>query len=328
MSRKITMAQALNEALHEEMAAEPRSVIIGEDIRTNGGLFGVTTGLGEQFGPQRVIDAPISENTLAGFGTGLAIRGYRAIVEIQIFDFAALAMDQICNRAAKLRYMTGGQLTVPLVVRGPSASRIGLAAQHSQSLEGWFIQAPGLKVVTPSNPHDAKGLLKAAIRDDDPVIFIEHRLLYGTSGEVPSEEYIVPIGKANVVREGQDITLISNGVCMPVVLRAADQLRNEGISAEVIDLRTLKPLDIDTLVTSVSKTGRAIVVNEGNFVGGVASEVISALVNSEAFYHLAAPIRRIGLKDVPVPYAEQLEVAVLPQPDEVVSMAKAQMRGE
>jgi len=321
MSTAVTMAKALNAGLREELTRDERLLLMGEDVTFGGGLFGVTENLVDDFGPERIIDMPISEAGFTGFGLGCAVSGSPAVVEIQIMDFAALAMDQICNRAAKLRYMTGGQIGVPLVVRMPGASRIGLAAQHSQSLEGWFINAPGLKVVTPATPSDAKGLLKSAIRDGNPIVFIEHRLLYSLRGEVADDE-LVPLGKARIVRDGSDITLIANSICVRVAESAAQMLESDGISVELIDLRTVKPLDRETIVASVAKTHRVIVINEGNEVGGVAAEVASLIAGSEAFFDLEAPIKKVGVPDVPVPYAKELEEAVLPQAARVVTVAK------
>jgi pyruvate/2-oxoglutarate/acetoin dehydrogenase E1 component len=323
MSRIVTMSEALNEALREEMALGNLQLLLGEDVCFNGGLFGVTKGLVDEFGEERVLNMPISEASFTGFGLGSALVGCPAVVEIQILPFITLAMDQICNRAAKLRYMSGGQLSVPLVVRSPGAGRIGLAAQHSESLEGWFIQVAGLKVVNPATPADAKGLLKSAIRDGNPVLFLEHRLLYATRGPVPADEELVPLGKARIARPGDDITLIAHGVGVKLAESAARELEARGVAAEVIDLRTLKPLDVDTIVESVIKTKRAVVISDGPPVGGLASEVVSAIVESEAFFHLEAQLRRVTAADVPIPYAQNLEEAVLPQPAKVVAAVES-----
>lgn len=313
------MSQALNEGMRQEMEQNERVLLMGEDVTRFGGVFGITEGLIDHFGPKRVLDMPISEAGFVGFGIGCAIRGFPAIVDIMNFDFAGLAVDQICNRAAKLRYMTGGQLSVPLVVRGPTTSRIGLAGQHSQSLEGLFLQAPGLVVVTPADAYDAKGLLKTAIRHPDPVVFIEHRLLYASKSVVPEEDYCVPFGEGNVVREGSDVTIIANSIGVSVAVAAARELARRGIEASIVDLRTIKPMDVDLIVTEVEKTGRMVVVTEGNIHGGVAAEVVSAIARSSALSTLKAPPVCIALPDVPVPYAEHLENEVLPQPERVVS---------
>jgi pyruvate/2-oxoglutarate/acetoin dehydrogenase E1 component len=321
--RRITLVEALNEALHEEMDRGALQLLVGEDVSFGGGLFGATAGLAERFGTERVLDMPISEAGFTGFALGSAMVGTPALVEVQLLPFIALAMDQICNRAAKLRYMTGGQVGVPLVIRSPAASRIGLAAQHSDSVEGWFMQVAGLKVVTPATPADAKGLLKAAIRDPDPVVFIEHRALYSLRGEVSEDpEELIPLGRARVAREGRDITLIAHSIGLRTAETAAAQLAKRGIEAEVIDLRTVKPLDVETLARSVAKTERAIVVSDGAAHGGVAGEVVASLIESPAFDHLDAPIRRVTPLDVPVPYAAELERVVMPRPDTVVGVAE------
>ena len=264
------MAEALNEALREEMRRDDGVFVIGEDIGRHGGLFKVTDGLLAEFGPARVIDSPISEAAISGAGVGAALVGARPVVELQISDFITLTMDQVVNHAAKWRYMSGGQVSVPFVIRGPISSGIGMAAQHSQSLESWFVHTPGLIVVMPATPYDAKGLLKSAIREDNPVVFLEKRLLYARKGPVPETDYVVPLGRADVKRAGTDVTVVAAGATVPLALQAARQLARDGVELEVIDVRTLKPLDADTIADSIAKTGRLVVVNEGPLTGGFA----------------------------------------------------------
>jgi len=319
--REITMAQALNEALHEEFARDDAVFMIGEDIGRNGGLFKVSEGLLDRFGRPRVIDSPISEAAITGSGVGAALVGCRPIVELQHFDFVTLAMDQIVNHASKWRYMSGGRVSVPLVIRGPIANGVGLAAQHSQSLEAWFVHTPGLIVAMPSTPYDAKGLLKSAIRDDNPVVMLEKRLLYTRLGPVPDEEYVVPLGVADVKREGTDVTVVGISGGVPLALQAARQVARDGIELEVIDPRTLKPLDIDTIMASVAKTGRLVVVSEGARAGGFASEVVARVVDAGFDLLKAAPVR-ITAKDTPIPYAAQLEREVLPDVRQLVDAVK------
>jgi len=316
--RELTMSEALNEALHEEMEREPGVFVVGEDIGQLGGLFQVTAGLFERFGAQRVIDAPISEAAQAGAGVGAALVGCRPVVELQIADFVTLTMDQVVNHAAKWRYMSGGQVTVPFVLRGAVSSGIGMAAQHSQTLEAWFVHAPGLVVIMPATPYDAKGLLKSAIRDDNPVVFLEKRLLYSRRGPVPEGEYTVPIGVADVKREGADVTVVAYAAGVHLALQAGRQLAREGVELEVVDVRTLKPLDLDTIAESVRKTRRLVVVSEGARAGGFASEVVARVADT-AWDALAAPPVRITAKDTPIPYAAPLEREVLPKVEDVVS---------
>ncbi|WP_028271818.1 alpha-ketoacid dehydrogenase subunit beta [Arthrobacter sp. UNC362MFTsu5.1] len=323
-TREITMAAALNEALHEEMARDESVFMIGEDIGRNGGLFKVSDGLQKRFGAARVVDSPISEAAISGAGVGAALVGCRPVVELQHFDFVTLAMDQIVNHAAKWRYMSGGNVRVPLVIRGPVANGVGLAAQHSQSLESWFVHVPGLVVIMPSNPYDAKGLLKAAIRDDNPVLMMEKRLLYTKSGPVPEEEYIVPIGVADVKRTGSDVTVVGISQGVNLALQAARQLEREGVDLEVIDPRTLKPLDIDTITDSVRKTGRLVVVSEGARAGGFASEVVARVLDTAYDALKAAPVR-VTAADTPIPYAAPLERAVLPGLQDVLTAITAVM---
>lgn len=315
------MAQALNEALHEEMEREPGVFVVGEDIAQHGGLFQVTSGLLERYGPQRVIDAPISEAAQAGAGVGAALVGCRPVIELQIADFVTLTMDQVVNHAAKWRYMSGGQVSVPLVIRGAISSGIGMAAQHSQTLEAWFVHAPGLVVVMPSTPYDAKGLLKSAIREDNPVVFLEKRLLYSRLGEVPVGDYLIPIGVADVKRAGKDVTVVAYAQGVHLALQAARQLARDGMELEVVDIRTLRPLDLETILDSVEKTGHLVVVTEGARAGSVASEIVARVVESAWDSLRSAPVR-ITAKDTPIPYAAALERAVLPQVDDVVAAVR------
>lgn len=320
------MSEALNEALLGEMERDPGVFVVGEDIAQLGGLFQVTSGLLERFGPQRVIDAPISEAGQAGAGVGAALVGCRPVIELQIADFVTLTMDQLVNHAAKWRYMSGGKVTVPLVLRGAVSSGIGMAGQHSQTLEAWFVHAPGLVVIMPSTPYDAKGLLTAAIRDDNPVVFLEKRLLYSRRGPVPEGDYTVPIGVADVKREGVDVTVACYAQGVHLALQAGRQLAEQGIELEIVDLRTLKPLDIETLGASVRKTGRLVVVSEGARAGGFASEVVARIVD-EAYDALRGAPVRLTAKDTPIPYAAQLERAVLPQVDDLVAAVTGMLEG-
>jgi 2-oxoisovalerate dehydrogenase E1 component len=315
--RELTMSEALNEALYEEMERDPGVFVVGEDIAAIGGLFQVTSGLLEKFGPRRVIDAPISEAAQAGAGVGAALVGCRPVVELQIADFVSLVMDQVVNHAGKWRYMSGGRVTVPFVLRGAVSSGIGMAAQHSQTLEAWFVHAPGLVVIMPSTPYDAKGLLKAAIRDDNPVVFLEKRLLYSRRGVVPEGDYVLPIGVADVKQEGSDVTVVTYAQGVHLALQAARQFAGEGTEVEVVDLRTLKPLDVETVVASVRKTGRLVAVTEAVRAASMTSEIV-ARVTDGAFDALKAAPVRVAAKDTPMPYSAPLERAVLPQVDDVV----------
>jgi 2-oxoisovalerate dehydrogenase E1 component len=320
--RALTFAEALNEAMAQEMERDPRVFLMGEDVADTGGIFQVSKGLLEKFGRERVRDTPISEATFCGAGVGAAIAGMRPIVEVQIFDFVTLMMDMIVNQAAKFRYMLGGRPTVPLVIRGPQGGGIRLAAQHSQSLEAWFAHVPGLVVVAPSTPYDAKGLLAAAIRDDNPVIFLEHKLLYlGQAEPVPEEPYAIPLGKAAIRRPGRDVTIVATQMMVSQALLAATRLEGEGIEAEVIDPRTLKPLDLDTIVASVKRTNRLVVVHEGWKFGGFGGE-IAASVTEAAFDWLDAPVVRVGAPDVPMPFNDRLERAVIPSAERIVAAVK------
>ena len=314
---QITYREALNQALREELERDERVFIMGEEVGYFGGAFKVTDGLLAVFGEKRVRDTPISELTIVGAGIGAAMGGLRPIVELMTINFGLLAMDQIVNNAAKIHYMFGGNAKVPIVIRAPQGGGHQLGAQHSQSLEAYFLHCPGLRVVIPATPADAKGLLKSALRQDDPVIFLEHESLYGVKGEVPAGEYLVPLGQANVMREGKDVTIISYSKCVFDALRAAESLENEGVDAEVIDLRTLNPLDIHTVTESVIKTGKAIVVYEGWRTGGAGAE-IAAQIYETAFDHLDAPVERVATLDTPIPYNKRLERAALPSADQIV----------
>jgi pyruvate dehydrogenase E1 component beta subunit len=318
--RELSMVAALNEALGEEMERDQSVFVIGEDIGVQGGLFEVTAGLLDRFGAARVIDSPISEAAITGVAVGASLVGNRPVVELQIFDFVTLAMDQLVNHAAKWRYMSGGQVSVATVVRGPVSSGIGMAAQHSQSLEAWFVHTPGLVVVMPSTPADAKGLLKSSIREDNPVVFLEKRLLYGRRGPVPPQEHLVPLGVADVKREGRDVTIVATGICVHQALQAARGLAESGVDAEVIDPRTLRPLDLETIAASVVKTGRLVVANEGPATGGFAGVVVSRVV-SECYDVLQSRPERVAALDTPIPFASALERAVLPSHEKIFEAA-------
>lgn len=319
---KIRYRDALRIALIEEMERDPLVFCIGEGIAERGGSFRVTEGLLKQFGPARVIDTPLAEAGFTGLGAGAAIAGARPVVEILFVDFSMLAMDQIVNQAAKYRFMSGGQGRVPLVIRTQGGAGEALAAQHSQSLEGLFYHVPGLKVVMPSTPYDAKGLLKASIRDDDPVIFIEHKLLYMTEGEVPDEDYVIPLGKADVKRAGTDVTVVTYSLMTLRCLEAANRLAERGISAEVIDLRSLVPMDTDTIIELVRRTHRLVVVHEAIKRGGIGGD-IAATVVEQAFDSLAGPIIRVCGKNTPIPYNTSLQRAAVPSVDEIVAGIEA-----
>ena len=323
-AREISYVDALNEALREEMRKDPLVFVMGEDVGKLGGLFRVTKGLLEEFGPQRVIDTPISEAAIAGGGVGSALVGARPVIEFQFLDFITIAMDQIVNHAAKLRYMSGGSVSIPLVIRAPVCAGVSLGAQHSQSLEAWFVHVPGLKVVMPSDAADAKGLLKSAIRDDNPVLFLEHRLLYSQVGPVQEDEFLVPLGSAAVKRSGKDLTIVATGRTVSVSLAAAGKLSQEGIEVEVIDPRTLKPLDTASIFRSVRKTNRLVVVSDGWRTCGYAAELM-ACVSEECFFDLDAPIQRVCTKDAPMPMAPSLQQAVMVSEAEVVSACRRAM---
>ena len=321
--REITYLEAVREALIQEMRRDPVVFLLGEDIGVYGGAFGVTRGMLEEFGPERIRDTPISEAAIAGAATGAALMGMRPVMEIMFMDFLTISMNQLVNQAAKMRFMFGGKASIPLVCRAPAGSGTGAAAQHSQSLEAWFVHAPGIKVVAPSTASEAKGLLVSSIRDNNPVIFMEHKLLYRTKGPVPEELYNLPLGVADVKREGRDLTIVAYSIMVPRALEAAEKLAAEGIDIEVVDPRTLKPLDAETIVRSVSKTGRVLIVHEAPTIGGVGGELAAVIADSQAFDFLDAPIRRLGGRNVPIPYNRTLEAAAVPQVDDIVAAARA-----
>ena len=320
--REITFLEAIREALRQEMKLDESVFILGEDVGVFGGCFGVTAGLFDEFGPDRVMDTPISEAAIMGASLGSALMGLRPVPEIMFIDFTTQCFDYLTNQAPKVRYMCGGQVEkLPLVVRTTSGGWIRAAGQHSQSLEGWFTQVPGLKVVMPSTPHDAKGLLTASLRDNNPVLYIEHKVLYGTSGPVPEEEYLIPLGEAEVKKEGTDVTLISYSLMLQKTLAAAEQLAGDGVNAEVVDLRTLSPLDHDTLSQSVQKTHRAVVIQEAYESAGVASQVIKSLMDS-SFDYIDAPIKTVAAADTVIPFSPNLEDNMLPSEDKIIQAAK------
>jgi pyruvate/2-oxoglutarate/acetoin dehydrogenase E1 component len=320
-TRILTFAQAVNEALAEEMRRDDTVFIIGEDVAEAGTPFKVLAGLVEEFGPERVLDSPISEPGITGLGVGAAMTGLRPVVDIMFGDFLTLVMDQLANQAAKAHYMSGGKLQVPLTLRTTLGATRRSAAQHSQSLQAWVAHVPGLKVVLPSTPADAKGLLKTAIRDNNPVVFIEDKMDYTVKGEVPDGEILIPFGLADIKRAGEDVTIVATSSMVRVALAAAELLEREGISAEVIDPRTISPLDEDTIVRSAEKTGRAIVVDEGHQRYGVTAE-IAAVIADRAFYALDAPVKRMGAMDVPVPFSPTLEDVTVPTPETVAQTAR------
>jgi pyruvate dehydrogenase E1 component beta subunit len=322
--RELTYAQALNEALREEMRRDSRVFIMGEDIGLHGGIFRVTKDLMNEFGHDRVRDTPISESAFVGLGIGAALAGMRPVVELLFMDFALVCADQIVNQAAKLRYMSGGTLEIPLVIRAQQGGGRGNGAQHSQSFESWFAQVPGLIVVAPSTPADAKGLLKSAIRAGNPIVFVEHKLLYNTKGDVPDGEYTIPIGRADVKRVGRDVTIVSYSRTLLFALEAAEELSRRGIEAEVVDLRTIEPLDMQTIVDSVRGTGHLLIVHESHTNCGVGAEII-ARMSELAPDVLMKPARRLGAKHVPIPVAQNLEEAVLPQVKDIVNAAEAML---
>lgn len=320
--REITFAEAVREALAEEMRRDPHVFIIGEDVAEAGTPFKVLSGLATEFGTGRVIDSPISEPGITGIGLGAAMTGMRPVVDLMFGDFITLAMDQIANQAAKIHYMSGGKLKAPLVVRTTLGATRRSAAQHSQSLQAWVSHVPGLKVVLPSTPYDAKGLLKTAIRDDSPVVFFEDKMMFRVKGPVPEAEYTIPFGAADVKRVGSDITFVATSSMVTVALAAAEQLEQAGISAEVVDPRTTAPLDTTTLIESAKKTSRVIVLDEGYQRYGVTAELASVIADG-AFYYLDAPVKRMGAMDVPVPFSPVLEDLTVPTPESVAAMAKS-----
>ena len=318
----MTMRDALNLALKEELARDSSVFLMGEEVAEYQGAYKVTRGLLEEFGPKRVIDTPITELGFAGLGVGAAMAGLRPIIEFMTFNFSILATDQIINSAAKMRYMSGGQFKIPIVFRGPGGSAYQVSSQHSQALESWYAYFPGLKVVMPSTPADAKGLLKSAIRDDDPVIFIEQERMYGMKGEVPEDDdFTIPLGVGEVKREGTDATIIARSLMVPTALQAAEQLEKEGISCEVIDPRTIRPLDINLIIESIKKTNRAVVAEESHPFASVGAE-ISAEIAERAFDYLDAPVKRVSAVDVPMPYAKNLEQLAIPDVAHIVAAVK------
>ena len=317
----ITYRDALNQALREELTRDDRVFLMGEEVAEYDGAYKVSRGLLKEFGPKRIVDTPIAELGFAGIGVGAAMVGLRPVIEMMTWNFALLAIDQIVNAAAKMRYMSGGQFGCPIVFRGPGGSALQLAAQHSQAFESWYAHVPGLKVVMPGTPADAKGLLKSAIRDDDPIVFIEGEMLYNTKGEVPEEEYVIPIGKAEVKREGGDVTIVCHSKTVTLALKAAEELAGDDIAAEVVDLRTVRPLDREAILTSVSKTNRCVIAEEGWPFAGVGAQVVD-LIQREAFDALDAPILRVTGADVPMPYNRQLEKAAKVDPARIVAAAK------
>ena len=321
MAQTIAYREALNQALREEMRRDPDVFIIGEEVAEYGGAYKVTEGLLQEFGPERVIDTPISEEAIAGTGIGAAMIGLRPVVELMTINFSLLAMDQIVNHGAKLRYMSGGQLQIAVVIRAPQGAGLQLGAQHSQNLESLYAHIPGLKVVIPATPADAKGLLKSSIRDNNPVMFLEHEMLYASKGEVPDEEYLLPLGVADVKRAGTDVSLLSYSRMLLLCMKVAEQLAGEGIDAEVVDVRTLRPLDAETIVGSVKKTHKAIIVEEDWRFAGMGAEIASKIVEG-AFDYLDAPAMRLAAAEVPMPYSKQLEQLALPSADEIVSAAR------
>jgi pyruvate/2-oxoglutarate/acetoin dehydrogenase E1 component len=320
--RNITYLEAVREAMVQEMRLDKEVFLIGEDVGIYGGAFGVSKGMLEEFGPERIRDTPISEAAIAGAATGAALMGMRPVMEIMFMDFLSISMNQLVNQAAKMRFMFGGNCFIPMVIRAPSGSGTGAAAQHSQSLEAWFVNVPGIKVVAPSSPFDAKGLLIAAIRDNNPVLFMEHKLLYQQKGLVPEETYCISLKSADVKREGRDLTIVAYSIMVPRALEAAEKLAVEGIDVEVVDPRCLKPLDTDTIVRSVSKTGRVLIVHEAPLTGGFGGELAAVIAASDAFDYLDAPIRRLAGLDIPIPYNRNLERAAVPQVEDIIAAAR------
>jgi pyruvate dehydrogenase E1 component beta subunit len=318
--------EALREGLREEMLRDERVFILGEDVGLYGGAFGVTKGLFDEFGEERIKDTPISEAAIAGAAVGAALCGMRPVAEIMFFDFFTIAMDQIVNQGAKNRYMFGGKAKIPMVIRGPMGSGTGAAAQHSQSFPAVFAHFPGLKVVMPSTPYDVKGLIKASIRDDNPVVFAEHKLLYRVKGEVPDEDYIIPLGRADIKRKGKDVTVVAGSIMVIRALEAAKELEKEGVDVEIVDPRTLKPLDMDTIIKSVKKTGRVVIVEDDPISFGWGAEVAAGIAGSSAFDYLDAPIKRLAGLDIPIPYNPNLEKHAVPQVEDIIKGIKETLR--
>ena len=320
----ITYRDALNHALREEMQRDDRVFLMGEEVAVYQGAYKVSKGLLQEFGEMRVVDTPITELGFAGVGVGAAMVGLRPVVEFMTWNFALLALDQVVNSAAKMLYMTGGQYNMPMVFRGPNGAALQLSVQHSQAWESWLAHIPGLKVVAPGTPYDAKGLLKAAIRDDNPVVFLEGEMLYNTKGEVPDEEYVIPLGKAEVKRQGDHCSIIAHGKMILVALQAADALAKEGVECDVVDLRTIRPMDVETIAASVQKTNRAVVLEEGWEVCGVGAQVVD-YVQRECFDDLDAPVVRVHQEDVPMPYAKNLEKFAKPDLAKAIAAVKKVM---
>jgi pyruvate dehydrogenase E1 component beta subunit len=320
--REIQFREALREAMVEEMRMDEKIFLMGEEVAEYNGAYKVSQGMLEEFGERRVLDTPITELGFAGLGIGAAMNGLRPIIEFMTFNFSLVAIDQLINGASKMMYMSGGQFPLPIVFRGPTGNAGQLAAQHSQNFENWYANTPGLKVVIPSNPYDAKGLLKSSIRDNDPVIFMESELMYGDKGEVPENEYLIPLGSADIKKEGSDVTLVSFGKILKVAMAAADELTKENISCEVIDLRTVRPIDFNTIVESVKKTNRIVIVEEAWPLASISSE-ITFHIQRNAFDYLDAPVRRVVNMDVPLPYAPTLLEAVLPDIKKSIEAVKS-----
>jgi len=325
--REISYMEAVREAIRQAMEEDERVFVIGEDIGVYGGAFGVTAGLIDQFGPERIIDTPISEAGIGGACVGASVTGMRPIGEIQFSDFVVIAMDQIVMQGAKMRYMFGGKAELPFVIRLASGSGTGASAQHSESLENWFVHVPGLKVVMPSSPYDVKGLLLSSIAENNPVMFFEHKLLYKIKGPVPEEKYTIPLGKSNVVREGSHLTIIATSVMVMRAQQAAETLAKEGIEVEIIDPRTVKPLDMEPIVESVIKTGKALIVHEAVKTGGFGGELSASIMESEAFAYLDAPVQRLAGLDTPIPYNRTLEYHAVPQVENIIAEAKKLVSG-
>ncbi len=322
--RELQFRQALGEAMSEEMRRDKNIFLMGEEVAEYNGAYKVSQGMLDEFGPDRVVDTPIAELGFAGVGVGAAMNGLRPIIEFMTFNFSLVAIDQVINGAAKMKSMSGGQFNVPIVFRGPTGNAGMLSSQHSQNFENWYANTPGLKVVVPCNPYDAKGLLKSSIRDDDPVIFMESELMYGDKGEVPEGEYLLPLGVADIKREGTDVTLISFGKMMKVVLEAASVLEKEGVSCEVIDLRSVRPIDYETLINSVKKTNRAVIVEEAWPLSSIATD-LAFQIQKEAFDYLDSPVRRVNSQDVPLPYAPTLIEEILPNVKKTIEAVNAVM---
>jgi len=320
--RELTVREALREAIREEMVRDEKVFVMGEDITEHGGIYGVTKGLYQEFGKDRIRITPISEGAIIGSALGAAMTGMRPIAELMYIDFSTVAMDQIVNQTAKMRFMSGGKLEVPLVIRTQGGGGRGSAAQHSQSLEAWFMHVPGLKVVMPSTPYDAKGLLKTAVRDNNPVLFIEQKMAYNFSGEVPEEEYLIPFGKADIKKSGTDVTVVANSYMLPRAIKASEELKEEGIDVEIIDPLTLEPFDKETIIKSVSKTGRLVVVHEAVKRCGFGAEIASKIMESDAFYYLDAPLERVAGMEAPIPYNEKLENFGMPDVEGIKAAIK------